>query len=43
MVYKDKNLIFATFQVVTPSLKNLNNGQKLLIIGLIADLNKDYF
>ncbi len=26
MVNKDKNLIFATFQIVTPSLKSLNNG-----------------
>lgn len=26
MVSKDKNLIFAAFQVVTPSFENLNDG-----------------
>ena len=26
MVYKDKNLMFVTFQVVVPSLECLNNG-----------------
>lgn len=33
---KDKNLIFATLQVVVPSLNSLNNGQKFLIMNFVS-------
>lgn len=36
VVGKDKDLVFATFQVVLLSLKNLNNGQELWIVSLIT-------
>ena len=42
MMCKNKNLVFATFQVVTPSLKGLNNGQELLIVGLVVGFSRDY-
>ncbi len=42
MVNKDKNHIFAVFQVVAPSLKSLNDSQELLIMSLISSLNKDH-
>ena len=38
MIYKNKNLLFAVLQVVAPSLKGLNHGQKLLIVDLVAGL-----
>ena len=34
MISKAKNLVFAVFQVVLPSLKGLNNDQELWIIFL---------
>ena len=42
MVRKDKDLIFAAFQVVAPSFKSFNNGQELLIVGLVAGLSGDH-
>ena len=42
MVCKDKDLVFAVFQVVALSLKGLNNDQKLLIVGFIAGLSRDH-
>ena len=42
VVCKDVNLVFAAFKLVMPSLKGLNNNQELLIIGLVAGLNRDY-
>ena len=35
MVSKDKDLVFATFQVVAPNLKGFNNSQKFWILGLV--------
>ena len=42
MVRKDEDLVFAALQIVAPSLKGLNNGQELLIVGLLAGLSKDH-
>lgn len=42
VVGKNKNLIFITFQVVVPSLKDFNDGQKYLIIDLIMTLSKNH-
>ncbi len=42
MVSKDKDLVFAAFQVVAPSLKIFNNSQKLLIMGFLPSLNGDH-
>ncbi len=42
MVSKDKDLEFAAFQVVAPSLKGFNNSQELLIVGFVPSLSKDY-
>ncbi len=43
MVSKDEGLIFATLQVVAPSLKGFNNSQELLIVGFVPSLSGNYF
>ncbi len=43
IVDKDKDLVFAAFQVVTPSLQGFNNSEKLLIVGFVLSLSKDHF
>ena len=43
MVRKDKNLMLAIFQMVTPRLEGLNNSQKLTIVGLIPSLGRNHF
>ena len=43
VVRKDKNLILATFQIVTPHLESLNNSQKLAVVSLIQSLCRNYF
>ena len=43
MVCKDKNLMLVTFQIVMPCLESLNNSQKLIIVGLIPSLYRNYF
>ena len=43
VVRKDKNLMLATFQIVTPRLESLNNSQKLAVIGLIPSLCRNFF
>ena len=43
MVRKDDELVFAALQIVAPSFKGLNDGQELLIVGLVAGLSKDHF
>ncbi len=42
MVSKDKDLVFAAFQVVVPTLKDFNNSRELLIIGFIPSPSGDY-
>ncbi len=42
MVSKNEDLIFATLQVVAPSLKNFNNRQELLIVGFVPSLSGDH-
>ena len=43
MVNKNEDLIFATFQVMAPSLKSFNNNKKLLIVSLIPSLSENHF
>ncbi len=43
VIHKDKNLVFAAFQVVMLSLKGFNNSQKILVVSLVIGLNGDYF
>ena len=43
MVRKDKNLIFAAFQIVTPRLKGFDNSQKLIVIGLVLFFPWNHF
>ena len=43
MVRKDKNLMLAAFLIVTPRLEGFDNSQKLIIVGLISSLGKNYF
>ena len=43
VVRKDKNLIFAAFQVMAPSLKCLNNGKKLAVLGLVSSFCRNHF
>ncbi len=42
MVSKDKGLICASLQVVTPSLKGFNDSQELLIVGFVPSLSGDH-
>ncbi len=42
MVSKDKDLVFAAFQVEAPSHKGFNDSQKLLIMSLVPSLSRDY-
>ncbi len=42
MVSRDKNLVFAAFQVVVPSLKGFNDSQMLMIVSLILSLSGDH-
>ncbi len=42
MVNKDKNLVFAAFQVVVPSLKRFNDSQELLIMGFVSSHSEDH-
>ena len=42
VVRKDEDLVFSILQVVATSLKGLNNGQELLIMGLVAGLSGDH-
>ena len=43
VVCKDKNLMLATFQIVTPYLEDLNNSQKLTVVGLVLCLCRNHF
>ncbi len=43
IVCKDKEFVFAAFQVVVLSLKCLNNGQELLIVSLVQSFCKNHF
>ncbi len=43
IVINDKNLVFATLQVMAPSLESLNDGWELLIVNLILNFCKDHF
>lgn len=43
IVSKDQKLIFTTFQVLLPNLKNLNNDQQLFIIRFVASFSEDCF
>ena len=43
IIRKNNGLIFRTFQIVTPRLKNLNYSQKLTVVGLISSLCKKHF
>lgn len=42
-INKNKDLVFAVFQVMAASLKSLNISQKFLIVGLITNLGGNYF
>ena len=35
VVYKNEELVFATFLVIPPYFKNFDNSQKLIVVGLI--------
>ena len=43
VVRKDKNLLFATFQIVTLRFKGLDNSQKLAIVSLIPSFYRNHF
>ena len=43
MVCKDKNLMVATFQIVTTRFEDLDNSQKLAVVGLILSLYRNHF
>ena len=43
VVYKDKYFLLITFQIVMPYFKNVNNSQKLAIVGLVLNFCKNHF
>ena len=43
MVYKNKNLMLAAFQVVAPCLEGFNNSQKLTVVGFVPSLCRNHF
>ena len=43
MINKNKNFKFAAFEVVVPSLKNFNYGQKFLIMSFVPSFYQNYF
>ena len=43
VVYKDENLMFAVFQIMTLRLKDLDDSQKLAVVDLIPSLCRKYF
>ena len=43
MVRKDKNLMLATFQMVTPRLERFDDGQKLVVVSFIPSLCRNHF
>ena len=43
VVRKDKNLMLAAFQIVTPRLEGFDNSQKLTVVGLVSCLYRNYF
>ena len=43
VVRKDKNLMFATFQVVTPRLEGFDDSQKLTVVGLVSCFRWNHF
>ncbi len=42
IVSKDKDLVFAAFQVVALSLKGFNDSQELMIVGFVPSLSGDH-
>ena len=42
VVYKDEKLIFIIFLVVLPGLENLDNSQKLVVVGLVLCLYRNH-
>lgn len=42
LVCNNKNLVFATLQVVMPSFKSFKDSQEFLVISFIAGFGKDY-
>lgn len=42
IVDKDKNFMFATFQIVAPDFNSFDNGLKLIIIGFIPCFSQNY-
>ena len=43
VVYKEENLMLATFQIVALSFEYFNDGKKLIVVGLISSLCRNYF
>ena len=43
VIHKDENLMLTTFQIVVPRLKDLDNSQKLTVVGLIPSLYRNHF
>ncbi len=43
VVSEDKDLVFAAFQVVAPSLKGFNNSQEHLVMSFVPSLSENNF
>ena len=43
IIYKNWNFIFAIFELKASSLKSFNKNQKLVILGFVLGLYKNYF
>lgn len=42
IISKDEDLMFIAFQIMTPSLNDFNNSQKLLIMSLVSSLSRNH-
>ena len=43
MIGKNKDLVFATFEIMLPCFKSLNNGQKLTVVSFVLSFGKNHF
>ena len=43
VICEDKHLVLATFQIVTSCLRSFDDSWKLVIVGLILNLYRNYF
>ena len=43
IIGKNESLVFATFKIMSPYFKSLNNGQKLTVMSFVSSFGKNHF